>query len=91
MHINFYLKMLNNVFWNKEIYQPGAYPGFPVGGGANPPRGEGHQHMILPKFPKNCMKLRKFWALGEGDGAGGSPFRSATVSHGSGSGCVALD
>ena len=22
--------------------------------------------MILPKFPKNCMKLRKFWAVGGG-------------------------
>ena len=42
----------------------GAYPGFPVGGGANPPGGR--QHMILPKFAKNCMKLRTFWAVGEG-------------------------
>ena len=39
----------------------GADPGFPVGGGANP-RG-GHQHMILPNFLKNSMKLRKFWAV----------------------------
>ena len=22
--------------------------------------------MILPNFPKNCMKLRKFWAVGGG-------------------------
>ena len=21
-------------------------------------------NMILPNFPKNCMKLRKFWAVG---------------------------
>ena len=28
------------------------------------PRG-GHQHMILPKFPKNCMKLKKFGPPGE--------------------------
>ena len=24
----------------------------------------GRQHMILPKIPKNCMKLRKVWAMG---------------------------
>ena len=40
----------------------GADPGFPVGGGANPLGGR--QHMILPNFAKNCMKLRKFWAVG---------------------------
>ena len=38
----------------------GRIQDFPVGGGANP-RG-GRQHMILPNFAKNCMKLRKFWA-----------------------------
>ena len=32
--------------------------GFPRGGGANS-RG-GRQHTILPKFPKNCMKLKEF-------------------------------
>ena len=41
----------------------GADPGFPVGGGANLPMGVGGQHMILPNFPKNCMKLRTFWAV----------------------------
>ena len=41
----------------------GVDPGFAVGGG--------RQHMILPHFPKNCMKLRKFWAVGEG--GGGAP------------------
>ena len=35
-----------------------ADPGFPRGGGANSPGG--HQHTILPKFPKNCMKLKEF-------------------------------
>ena len=30
--------------------------------GRQPARGR--QHMILSKFPKNCMKLRKFWAVG---------------------------
>ena len=48
----------------------GADPGFPVGGGANPPGGR--QHMILPNFVKNCMKLRKFWAVG-GARAGCAP------------------
>ena len=28
------------------------------------PSRKGRQPTILPKFPKNCMKLRKFWALG---------------------------
>ena len=23
----------------------------------------GLRHMILPKFPKNCMKLEKFWSV----------------------------
>ena len=35
-----------------------ADPGFPRGGGANSPGGR--QHMILPNFPKNCMKLKEF-------------------------------
>ena len=38
---------------------PVADPGFPRGGGANSP-GVGRQHTILPKFPKNCMKLKEF-------------------------------
>ena len=60
------------IFKNSEIFakqenpmfyqEPGADPEFPVGGGANPPGG--YQHMILPNFVKNCMKLRKFWAAG---------------------------
>ena len=41
----------------------GADPGFPVGRGANHPGG--HQ-IILQHFVQNCMKLRKFWAVGEG-------------------------
>ena len=35
-----------------------ADPGFPPGGGSNCPGGR--QHTILPKFPKNCMKLKEF-------------------------------
>ena len=42
----------------------GADPGFPVGGSANPPGGR--QHMTLPNFAKNCMKLRIFWTVGGG-------------------------
>ena len=42
----------------------GADPRFPVGGGANPPGV--CQHLILPNFAKNSMKLRTFWAVGEG-------------------------
>ena len=33
--------------------------------------------MILTDFPKNCMKLRKFWTVG-GACAGSGPHRSAT-------------
>ena len=39
--------------------------GFPRGGGANSPGG-GRQHMISPKFPKNCMKLKEFGPPGGG-------------------------
>ena len=53
----------------------GVDPGFSVGGSANPP-GRGCQPMILPNFPKNCMKLRKFWTMG--GRAGGAPLRSDT-------------
>ena len=41
----------------------GGDPGFPVGGGANPP-GDGRQHINLPDFLQNCMKLRKCWSVG---------------------------
>ena len=41
----------------------GADPGFPVGGGANT-WGGGCHHTILPNFPKNCMKVKKIWAMG---------------------------
>ena len=34
-----------------------ADPGFPWGGGTNPPGGE---HTILLNFPKNCMKSKEF-------------------------------
>ena len=40
-----------------------ADPGFPRGG-APTPRGGGRQHMILPNFPKNCMKLKEFGSGG---------------------------
>ena len=37
---------------------------FPRGGGANPKWGGGCQPIIWPIFPKNCMKMKKFWARG---------------------------
>ena len=43
----------------------GADPGLLVGGGAN--------IQICQIFPKNCMKLRKFWSMGRGGGALGAP------------------
>ena len=45
----------------KEVAHVGADTRFSVGGGANP---WGRQHTSLPDFPKNCMKLRKFWSGG---------------------------
>ena len=53
------------------LNKAGADPGFPVGGGANPP-GCGRQHTILPNYLENCMKLRKFWPVG-GRGRPGMP------------------
>ena len=46
----------------------GADPRFPIGVGANCPRGGG-QHTNLSNFTKNCIKLRKFLAV-EGACAG---------------------
>ena len=37
----------------------------------------GRQHTNLPDFPKNCMKLRKFWSIG-GRTLGEPPLGSAT-------------
>ena len=52
----------------------GADPGFPVGGGTNPPGGAPTYDfaMILPNFAKNCMKMRTFWAVG-GESTGCAP------------------
>ena len=51
--------------------------------GANPPGGAPTYDlaMILPNFAKNCMKLRKFWAIG--GRVLGAPPKSATnmISH----------
>ena len=41
-----------------------ADPGFPRGGGRQLPGGGGHQHTILPIFPKNCMKIERIWVPG---------------------------
>ena len=50
----------------------GADPGFSVGGGANPP-GESTNLWCYQKFPKNRMKLRKFWAVRGGLTCWGHP------------------
>ena len=55
---------------------PVADPGFPRGGGANFPGGP--QHMILPKFPKNCMKLKEFGPQGGARCLCAPALRSAT-------------
>ena len=61
---------MNNTVYDfltiKVEVSAGSDPGFPVGGGAN--------LCFCPKFPKNHMKLRQFWAVGEGGGhAPGAP------------------
>ena len=63
-------------------YLTGADAGFPVGGGADPLGGR--QHTILLNFPKNCMKSRKFWAVG--GGAPGAPPLNPPLSR-----CIMLD
>ena len=55
----------------------GADPGFPVGGIADH-LGGGRQHTILSNFPKNCMKSRKFWAVGRAR-ARGAPLNPPLV------------
>ena len=47
---------------NPSVVRTGLDPGFPAGGGAN--RRGGHQYTIC-QFFRNCMKLRKFRAVGE--------------------------
>ena len=71
MHNIFYI--LKDIFWayrsknacfREIIYLNSvADPGFLRGGGTNP-RGGGHQHTILPNFPKKCMKLKEIWTRG---------------------------
>ena len=53
---------------NGTYYLPGADPGFPVGGVAIPPDWGGANIQISQIFPKNCMKLRKFWSVVGGGG-----------------------
>ena len=50
---------------------PVADPGYPRGGGANSQGGR--QNTILPKFPKNCMKLKNIWTRVGGRGVGARP------------------
>ena len=56
-----------------QAHAPGFYPrrGRQLPGGAR-------QHTILPKFPKNCMKLKEFGHPG-GRASLASPLRSATA------------
>ena len=46
--------------------------------GCQSSRREGRQHTNLPDFPKNCMKLRKFWSVGR---RRRRPLGSATAMH----------
>ena len=66
---------MGNIPTIKICLIPVADPGFPRGGGANSPGGR--QNTILPKFPKNCMKLKEFGPPG-GARVPCDPLRSAT-------------
>ena len=61
--------------WTKGKFTE-ADPGFPIGGGANPPGGT--PTYKFTGFSQNCMKLRKFWSV-EGGVPGEAPLGSATV------------
>ena len=52
-----------NLIFFCRISMPGVDPGFPVGGGANPPGGAPTYDFAKFSTTKKCMKLRKFWAL----------------------------
>ena len=65
--------------WSKTIY---IYTGLLCQSRISPRRGRqlprgGRQHMILPKFPKNCTKLKEFGPLGARVPCA-PPLRSAT-------------
>ena len=53
-----------------------------IWGGYKIPRRRGRQPSIAkgPHFPKNCMKLRKFWSVG-GCAPGSPPLGSTTENH----------
>ena len=55
-----------NCWWWSAMLTGGG-SGISRGRGRRPSRGR--QHMILPNFAKDCMKYRKFWAVGGGGGA----------------------
>ena len=66
---------LGQVYTNVNVntVMSGVDPGFPERGA--PTLQRGHQQMILPNFPKICIKSRNFWAVGD------APLRSATGCH----------
>ena len=45
--------------FTKICHQPGADPGFPVGGGANPPGGGRTPTYDFAKFPKQLHEIEK--------------------------------
>ena len=69
------------IFFPSNYVKSVADPGFPRGGVPTP---GGGQHMILPNFPKNCMKLKEFGSPGRGGHASLAPpphpLRSSTGS-----------
>ena len=58
-----------NTWWTLITYQ-WQIQDFPDEGVPTPQGG--HQHTILPKFPKNCMKLKEF-------GSGGACIQNFTM------------
>ena len=55
-----------NLLDQTNVSLAGADPGFPVGGGANPPGAPTYDFANF--WEKNCMKMRKFWAVEGGGG-----------------------
>ena len=82
MFLNHYVSLRVNNFINSQFRLIIYYSPSSGGSRISPrwgrqPSGVGHQHRILPNFPKNCMKLKEFGA--RGPSLSPPPLRSATA------------
>ena len=66
------VERIHRIVVSQSLDCPGADPGFLIGAFANPPGG-GAKLRFCQNFPKKCMKLQTYWAVG------GAPLRSTTV------------